>query len=80
MAFCGMKCTGLTTDFMKILDTCFSYNQKIKGEANLLCTISNIQSVLKLWKMRNLTLAGRIVIFPNPIISQLLSLQKTFIW
>ena len=30
MALCGMKNIDLTTNFMKILDTCFSYNQKNK--------------------------------------------------
>ena len=55
MAIYGMKSIDVTTDFTKIVGTCFSYNQKIKEEPNLSHTISSIQRVLKLWKMRNLT-------------------------
>ena len=63
MAVCGMESMDLTTDFMKILGTCFSYKQKVKEEASLPRTISSIQSVLKLSKKRILTRGGRIVIF-----------------
>lgn len=42
MAVCGVKSIDLTTDFMKVLTTCFSYNQKVKEEVNLLRTISSI--------------------------------------
>ena len=45
MAICGMKSIDLTTDFTKIVGTCFSYNQKIKEEPNLSHTISSIQRV-----------------------------------
>ena len=37
----GRKSIDLTTDFMKIIGTFFSYDQKIK-EANLLHAISSI--------------------------------------
>ena len=50
MAACGMKSIDLTTDLIKIHSTCFSCHQKIREEANVLRT----QSLLKLWKMRNL--------------------------
>ena len=56
MAICGMKSIDLTTDFTNIVGICFSYNQKIKEEPNLSHIISSIQRLLKLWKMRNLTL------------------------
>ena len=86
---CGMNSIDLTTDFIKILCTCFSYNQKIKEKVNILRNISSIQSVPKLRKMRNLTLEGRIVILktvfqsliyviPNHITSELISTQKNF--
>lgn len=65
MAVCGMNSIDLTTDFTKILMTCFSFNQTIREEANLLRTISSTQSVLKLWKIRILTLERRIAIFKS---------------
>ena len=43
-----MKSIDLISDFIKILCNCFSYDQKIKEETDLLRTISSIQSVLKL--------------------------------
>ena len=45
---------------------CYLNNKKTshrnKGEANLFRTISTIQSALKIWRMRNLTLEEKIVI------------------
>lgn len=62
MAVYGMKSIDLATDFIKNLGTCFSFNQKIEEEVNPLCTISSIQSLLKLWKIINLALEEKIVI------------------
>ena len=63
VAVCGMKCTDLRNKAIKILSVYFSYNQKIKDDKNFYNTILNIQGVLNLWRMRNLTLQGRIVVF-----------------
>lgn len=71
MAVCGMNSIDLTTDFTKILMTCFSFNQTIREEANLLRTISSTQSVLKLWKIRILTLERRIAIFKSLTLSNI---------
>ena len=57
-----MKCTDLINEAIKVLGAYFSYNQKIKDDKNFY-NISNIQGVLNLWRMINLTLEGRIVIF-----------------
>ena len=45
--------------------TCFSFNQTIREEANLLRAISSTQSALKLWKIRILTLERSIAIFKS---------------
>ena len=63
VAVCGMRCLDLKNDTLKILGTHFSYNEKLKEERNFYTTVTNIQRVLKIWKMRNLTLEGKIVIF-----------------
>ena len=57
-----MKCTDLINEAIKVLGAYFSYNQKIKDD-KILYNLSNIQGVLSLWIMINLTLEGRIVIF-----------------
>ena len=65
MALSGMKCIDLTDDVMKILGIFFSYNKKLEQQKNFLNHIAKIQNTLKLWKLRNLTIEGRIVVFKS---------------
>ena len=58
-----MKRIDLRKEAIKILGVYFSYNQEKKDNENFYNIISNIQGALNLWKMRNLTLEGRIVVF-----------------
>ena len=58
-----MHCIDLNNDTLKILGTHFSYNKKLKEEKKVFKTVTDIQRVLRIWKMRNLTLKGKIVIF-----------------
>ena len=51
-AVCGMKNIDLTKDAVKIIGISFSYNKVIQNELDLRTTISKIQAVLKLWRMR----------------------------
>ena len=74
VAVCGMKCIDLRNEAIKILGVYFSYNQKIKDDKNFYNIISNIQGVLNLWRMRNLTLEGRIVVFKTLAISKIVFL------
>ena len=73
-AVCGMKCIDLRNAAIKILGVYFSYNQKIKDN-KIFYNISNIQGVLNLWRMRNLTLEGRIVVFQTLAISKIVFLS-----
>ena len=61
----------LKSDTLKILVTHFSSNEKLKEERNVYTTVTNIQRVLKIWKMRNLTLEGKTVIFETLAISKI---------
>ena len=70
MALCGMYCIDLTEDIIKILDIYFSYNEKLEQEKNFLNHIVKIQNILKLWKLRNLTIEGRIIVFKSLAISK----------
>ena len=63
MAVCGIKCIDLTTETIKILGVHFSYNQKLKTQKNFVKSITNMQNVLNLWRMRNIMLEGKIIIF-----------------
>ena len=50
----GLKNIELTKDAVKIIRISFSYNKAIQNELNFRATISKIQAVLKLWRMRRL--------------------------
>ena len=71
MAVCGTRCVDLKIDILKILGTHFSYNEKLKDEKIFYTAVTNIQRVLKMWRMRNLTLEGKIVIFKTLVISKI---------
>ena len=74
MALCGMHCINLMENVIKILGIYFSYNNKIEQEKKFLNRIVKIQNILKLWKLRNLTIEGRIVVFKSLAISKLIHL------
>ena len=71
VALCGMRCIELCNETIKILGTYFLYISRIKEECNLLKIVSNEQSVLNLWRYRNLTLEGQIVVSKNLEISKI---------
>ena len=71
MALCGMECIDLTSDVIKILGIYFSYNKKLEQEKNFFNHIVKIQNILKLWKLRNLSIEGRIAVFKSLAISEL---------
>ena len=53
-------------DTLEILCTNFSYNKKLKEEKNFFNVVADIQRVLKILKIRKLTLEGKIVkLFSN---------------
>ena len=69
MAVCDICCIDLNK-ILKILDMHFSYNKKLKKEKNY-NTVRDIHQVLKIWKMRNLTLKGKIVSFDTIVIPKI---------
>ena len=94
MELCGMECTDLTKHSVKILGIHFSYNKKIENEENFIKLIKKIENVLKIWRIRNLTVQDKIKSLaiskaihlalvtnvPQVIIDQLNKIQKDFIW
>ena len=71
MAVCGMCCVDLKNHTLKIIGIHFSYNEKLKEEKNVYTTVKNIQRVLKIWKMRNLTVEGKIHFFKTIALSKI---------
>ena len=70
MAFCVMECIDLTDDVIKE----FSYNKNLEQEKNFFNHITKIQNILKLWKLRILTIESRIVVFKSLAILKLIHL------
>ena len=70
-ALCGMECIDLTSDVIKILGIYFSYNKKLEQEKNFFNHIVKIQNILKLWKLRSVSIEGRIAVFKSLAISKL---------
>ena len=60
-----MKNVDLTKDSFKIAGVSFSYNKPIQNELNNRMTISQMQTVSKLWRMRKLSLEEKILVFKS---------------
>ena len=58
----------------KDLGIYFSYNKKLEQDKNFLNHVVKIQNILKLLKLRNLVIEGRIVVFKSLAISKLIHL------
>ena len=71
MAVFGVRCIDLNIDTLKILGTQFSYNEKLREDKNFYKIVTDMQRVLKIWKMKKLTLEGKIDIFKTIAISKI---------
>ena len=78
LALCGTLCFYLTEDTINILGIYFSYNKKLEQEKNFLSHTVKIQNILKLWKLRNLTVEGRTAVFKSLTISKISILLWSF--
>lgn len=56
MTVCSMKFVDLKSDTLKIMGVLFSYNKILQSGIIFLKGMMDIQSILKLWGMWNLTL------------------------
>ena len=70
-----MDCIDLTRKTIKVLGIHFSYNKKLETEENFIRHVQKIEKLLKLWRMRNLTLEGKITIFKTLAISKIIHLS-----
>ena len=69
-----MKCVNLNNETVKILGVHFSYNKNLEQDKKFSDYILKIESILKLWRMRQLTLEGRITVFKSLAISKVVHL------
>lgn len=80
LELCGMECLDLTKSSIKVLGVHFSYNKIIQCEKNFIMHVKKIENILRIWRMRNLTLQGKITVFKSLAISKVvhLALVTTF--
>ena len=71
IALCGMKSVNLLTDSVKVLGVYFSYNEEISKEKNFINVINKIEKVLAVWRMRSLTLAGKVTVLKSLMFSKI---------
>ena len=74
LVLCGMKCVNLCNDVIKFLGICWSYDKKLENEKNFLNHIIQLQNVLNMWGMRNLSLLGNVSIFKASAFSKIVHL------
>ena len=60
MALCGMEFVTLKNNTFKTLGIHFSYNKGLENDENYRRYIIKIEKLLKLWRMRQLTIEGKI--------------------
>ena len=77
VALCGMQSVDLRNESIKILGTYFSYDKELEQSKNFVEHISQIQNVLKMWRMRQLSLEGRITVFKSLAVSKIIHLAMT---
>ena len=75
VALCGMKCVNLYNETVKILGAHFSCNKNLEQDENFCEYIVKIENILKLWRMRQLTLEGRITLFKSLAVSKIIHLS-----
>ena len=79
LALCGMRCIDLVSNTVKILGLYYSYNEKLEIQENFKWHMINIEKILQIWRMRDLSIAGKITIFKTLAISKIVhfALVKT---
>ena len=64
-----MKRVNLNSETVTILGVHFSYNKNLEQDKDFCENIVKIENILKLWRMRQLTLEGRITVFKSLAVS-----------
>ena len=74
VALCEVNSIDLAQKTIKILGLHFSYNKKLRDEKKFVSHIKSKENLLKIWKMRTLSIEGKINIFKALAISKIVHL------
>ena len=79
VTLCDMRCIDLVSNIVKILGIYYSYNEKLEIQENFKRHIIKIERFLRTWRMKGLSIAGKITVFKTLAISKIvyLALVKT---
>ena len=74
VALCEVNSIDLVQETIKNLGLHFSYNKKLREEKKFVSHIKSIENLLKIWKMRTLSIEGKINILKALAISKIVHL------
>ena len=79
VVLCAMRYIDIVSSIVKILDIYYSYNEKLETQENIKRHIIKIEKNLRIWRMRGLSIGGKITVFKTLAISKIvhLALVKT---
>ena len=72
VALCSMRCIDLMSKIVKILGIYYSYNEKLRIQER---RIINIEKILRIWRMGDLSIVGKITVFKTLAISKIVQFQ-----
>ena len=75
MAFRDMECVNLKNNTIKILGIHFSFNRRLENDKNYRKNIIKIEKLLKLWRMRQITIESKTLMFKTLDISKIVHLD-----
>ena len=71
LALCGVEYIGLMFNAIKILGVYYSYDKNLENQENFINLMLKIEKLLRLWRMRNVSIAGKITVFKTLAISKI---------
>ena len=66
-----MRCVGLVSNMVKIVGIYYSYNEKLENQENFKRYIIKIEQFLRIWRIRDLLIAGNITAFKTLAFSKI---------
>ena len=60
LALCGMECIDLIFNAIKILGVYYSYDKNLENQKSFINFLLKIEKLLRLWRMQNLSIAGKL--------------------
>ena len=74
LALCGTECINLMVNAIKLLAFYYSYDKNFENQEHFTNLVLKIENILRLWRMRNLAIAGKITVFKTLPISKIVHL------